>query len=144
MRFFLVDWISLSPKRLRRSTTGTIFPRRLITPSTKSGDSGTAVISGMRTISCTSEIGTPKLSRPIRKPTICNSLAIPRFLRSLVVRRARCRVTPCRTSRLFFSPHPDSVAPVGAPGTFDHKAVHGFQHGARHARHLLGGRRQLG
>jgi len=55
--------------RLRKSITGMIFPRKLITPSIKSGALGTEVISGTRTISRTAAIRTPYVSLPIRKPT---------------------------------------------------------------------------
>src|SRR5580692_11060858 len=49
----------VSPSRFRRSCTDTILPRRLITPSIYAGASGTAVISGTRTISCSEVIGAP-------------------------------------------------------------------------------------
>ena len=61
--------------RLRRSTTGTILPRRLMTPSMKSGASGTTVISSAHDL-VHEAMGTPKFSLPHLKPTICSRFAI--------------------------------------------------------------------
>src|SRR4051812_16804219 len=138
MRFFLVFTTSFSPKRLRRSTIEMILPRKLITPSTHSGASGTEVMSGTRTISCTSEIGTPNVSRPMRKPTICKSLAmvLPRVELVATLRR---RVTSAIVS--------DVAATTVRAGTVaahvDNEAVHHLQQGTRHLRHLFRRSRQL-
>src|SRR6516162_9873299 len=63
-----------------------ILPRRLMTPSMRSGALGTAVISGTRTISRTEAIRTPYVSLPIRKPTTCRSFSI-KSLRPLRTRQ---------------------------------------------------------
>src|SRR5215471_526033 len=145
MRFFLFAVISFSPKRLRRSTTETILPRRLITPSTYPGESGTEVISGTRTISCTNAIGTPNVSRPMRKPTMCSSFAM-RSLPELVAMRAGHRVVRRSAAALFFATDSAAVAvarAVAVLAAFQHEPVHRLEHGARHLGHLLRRRRQF-
>jgi len=59
IRVSLVGSTSGIPNRARRSTTGMIRPRRLITPFTKLGARGTGVIGWCRMIS-----KTPAMSRP--------------------------------------------------------------------------------
>src|SRR4051812_24571789 len=132
MRFFLVFTTSFSPKRLRKSTIEMILPRRLMTPSTHSGASGTEVMSGTRTISCTSEIGTPKVSRPMRKPTICRSLAmvLPRGELVATLRR-------CVTSAIVTDVAATSVRAGAVPTHVDDEPVHHLQQRTRHLRHLL-------
>jgi hypothetical protein len=51
IRVYFVASERTIPKRLDRSITGTIRPRRLMTPSTNGGDAGTAVHSWKRMIS---------------------------------------------------------------------------------------------
>lgn len=60
-----------------RSITGKTIPRKLTTPSRKSGVFGTLVSSsGIRTISCTVSMGTPYSSFMRRKTTNCSSSSI--------------------------------------------------------------------
>src|SRR3972149_274996 len=75
-RLVLEGSFAFAPRRFLMSNTGTIFPRRFITPSTNSGASGTWVISGPLTISFTFSIGTPKNSLSTLNPTICTTLDI--------------------------------------------------------------------
>src|SRR6267378_8247529 len=144
MRFFLSEMISVWPKRLRKSITGMIFPRRLITPSTVSGALGTAVISGTRTISRTEPMRTPNVSLPMRKPTTWRSFSIAAF-RFLLTRSGvfhfflamriplatRFRGITARSGRLWYM-------------LLQNKAIHAVQEVAGKLQHLLGGRRKLG
>ena len=57
------------PSRFRRPTTGITRPRKLITPSMKSGAFGKRVMSRMRMISWTLRISIPNSSPPSRKLT---------------------------------------------------------------------------
>ncbi len=69
-----LSWaMAARPKRRRRSTIGMTLPRRLMTPSTNSGERGTLVISMIRMISCTFRIFTPNSSSSMLNVTNCSS-----------------------------------------------------------------------
>src|SRR5215475_8665099 len=132
--------MSLWPKRLRRSITGMIFPRRLMTPSMRSGALGTVVISGTRTISRTAPIRTPYVSLPMRKPTTWSSFSIQRVSAALgtnqlgvlfLVRTAIGR--PARAARF------RGAALAGRRSrTIENEAIHAVEKIAREFEHLLG------
>src|SRR5271154_3749660 len=105
-----------------------ILPRKLITPSTHAGESGTAVISGTRTISWTRSMGTPKVSRPTRNPTICWSLT------KWVLLTQTCRETSGITMLELKAPDLTAFQSVAAVAV-QNKAVHMLQKIASHLGH---------
>src|SRR6266478_6102310 len=116
------------PKRLRRSITGMIFPRRLITPSTVSGALGTAVISGTRTISRTEPMRTPNVSFPLLR----TGLGVLRFPLAMRI--------PLAASFRGLTARAASLRSI----LFQNKAVHAVQKVAGKFEHLLGGGGKLG
>src|SRR6185312_6406706 len=60
-----------SARRIRRSTIGTIEPRRLSTPSTCAGACGIFVTADQPRISCTRRMSTPYVSSPSTKVSTC-------------------------------------------------------------------------
>src|SRR5262249_48202315 len=139
-------WMSTCPNLFRRSMTGMIFPRRLITPSTVAGALGTVVISGTRTISRTEPIRTPNVSFPMRKPTTWRSFSIAWVSAALRARQLRVLHLGCAmrlgtaTTRAWLL--------VAARATLrcigiQNKSVHAVQQVAGQLQHLLGCRRQF-
>src|SRR5208282_2502634 len=149
MRVFRPVSGSASRKRLRRSTTGTILPRRLMTPSMNSAALGTAVISGTRTISRTMPMGTPKVSRPTRKPTRCSSFSmaalrhsgIDQFGQPRLVLAAPAVARLAAGQEVFGS---SRVVLRALVLLFEGDVLQRLEQSARQFGHLFGGGRQLG
>src|SRR5215470_3357126 len=123
-----------------------ILPRRLITPSMKSGALGTAVISGTRTISRTEPMRTPYVSLPIRKPTTWRSFSIqeisgPSGTRQFGIFKFALllRAGAAALARGFAS-----AKALLLTGTVQNEAIHTVEQIARELEHLFGRRRKFG